>query len=197
MIYLSVVKRVGETSKYAIFIATFCEQLIQENQRSLLDSQGILCEHLSDYWRSFQKSIAMLNQTPSYVEISLLRNSLLKEDIPQFLMEGFNDQWLFDGKIYESTLAFESFSQMWSNCRKLVFVEAKRYMGQIPHYLAEKALLKMADDAERTLAEIFYKNRETWMPSPTAEKTVFPAPLQCSLGAYRLFQYSIYEGTAT
>ncbi len=180
------------TNKYMVFRDSFCAQQLTVLQKSLLAASDELCEQMQERHKAFVKVIAALDQPVVYLEIALLRSSLLIGDTPRFLIEAFDSEWLFGGKICGQVFDIPAFTHIWIALREAVLHEAMRYMGQIPAYTAEKALLEMADETEKALAEILKSGLEQWLPASEFAGE-YHTLRRCFLGMYRSFQHVLYE----
>jgi hypothetical protein len=144
-------------------------------------------------WTDFCSELAHKSCKPEYVEISLLRHSLLNdEDIPVFLFEAFNERWLFGGLAHTKKISLPTLAYILVAFRKDVYNEAKRYIGKIIRPLAKKAFLLQLPDLETHIADLLRANTDTWLLTPDFY-TLFNQDFQCSFGGYRFFQYTLYE----
>jgi hypothetical protein len=143
-------------------------------------------------WANFLIELAQGCSKPEYVEISLLRHTLLRdEDTPVFLFEAFDKRWLFGGLVHTKRVVLPALASILTSFRKDVYKEAKRYTGKIIRPLAKKAFLLQLPDLEAHIADLLKENTDMWLFTPNFH-TLFSQDFQCSFGGYRFFQYALY-----
>ena len=152
-----------------------------------------ICGELQAVWADFCAELTQGGCKPEYVEISLLRHSLLgDEDIPAFLFEAFDERWLFGGLIHTKRVSLPALSSILTSFRKAAYSKAKRYVGKIARSLAKKAYLLQLPEIETHISDLLKENTDTWLTAP-AFHTLFRPEFQCSFGGYRFFQNTLYE----
>jgi len=153
-----------------------------------------ICEEWQSVWESFCAELAKYPHKAEFVETSLLRHTLLQDgDIPVFLLEAFNERWIFGGVFHIKKVSFATLMPIISSFRKTVYLEASRYMGKIPPSLAEKAFLQQLAKLETHISDVLKADLDAWLLTPTVH-SLFSQKFQCSFGGYRFFQNTLYEG---
>jgi len=153
-----------------------------------------ICAEWQSVWEVFCAELGECPCKAEFVEISLLRYSLLQDnETPGFLMEAFNERWIFGGVFHAKKVSLSTLTQIIFSFRETVYLEAKRYMGKISPSLAEKAFLQQLPNLEAHISDVLKADLDAWLLTP-AFHSLFSQKLLCSFGGYRFFQNTLYEG---
>jgi len=173
----------------------YCKSQIDEVYIERLQAEKeSICEEWKAAWEEFCAELAQSDFKAEFVEITLLRHTLLqKDDVPIFLFEAFSERWLFGGLLHRKKVSFSTLTPMISDFRDAVYWEAKRYMGAISPQLAEKAFLEQLPYMETCISDMLKEEIDTWLFT-SAFHSLFAQSFQCSFGGYRFFQNVLYKG---
>jgi len=173
----------------------YCRNQIDEVYIEQLQTEKeSICEEWQTAWEEFCAELEQGGYKAEFVEVSLLRHTLLqKDDVPIFLFEAFDERWLFGGLLHTKKQSLSNLASIISAFRDAVYLEAKKYMGELPLPLAEKAFLDQLPYLETHISDILKESTDTWLLTPAFD-SLFGQNFQCSFGGYRFFQNALYGG---
>ena len=171
----------------------YCEKQLQEVYiQRLQDEKEEICQELKNVWLDFCSELEQQEGKTKFVEISLLRHVvLLKSDEPAFLIEAFDEKWLFDGLIYKKKVSLPALASIISSFKDGMKKEAMKYIARIQFHYGERVFLQYLPEFEEVIAQMLKEEQESWLQLPEFDN-LSHLELQISFGGYRFFQNKIY-----
>jgi hypothetical protein len=144
-------------------------------------------EEWQEVWQELCTELEEQNNKVEFIEISLLRHAIISNDESAFLLEAFDEKWLFDGLLYKKKVSLLSLTSIICSFREDICLESRKYIGKIQFHYGEKAFLQYLPDFEVSIVELLKDRIDTWLQF-SDDYPLFSPNLQLSLGGYRFFQ---------
>lgn len=168
----------------------FCDEWAFSLGEKLIDHANEFILSFMESWQTFLFETSYTLKNTEYIEISLLRESLLGTNSPIICFDSFDTRWIMGGFLQHYTFEIPCFSLLFMNEKVTLLNEAKRYMGAVPSWVAEKIMLEKIYSLDETIARILKNNIDTLNAFGDLDKKT---KLLISFGEYRRFQHTIYE----
>ena len=171
----------------------YCEKQLKDVYIPRLQNEKVeISEDLKREWFDFCSELEQLESETEFIEISLLRHIiLLKSDEPTFLIEAFDEKWLFDGLIYKKKVSLPTLSSILSSFNDGMKLEARKYINRLQFFYGEKVFLQYLPEFEETISKMLKEEIEMWLQLSQFNCISNPK-LQISFGGYRFFQNKVY-----
>ena len=177
---------IKDTSFQAYF-----ERWLEKFRKDLWKQRQQIFDDFLFVWKELCDKVADSCQLVEYIEISVLRSSLCEKGEVWFILEAFDENWLFGSPIVAMDSHMPILTKIFQLHRECVLREARRYIGKIPAKMVMKGILGIMPKIDQTLAMILGENAESLLSCIKSEKTSYSESIRLSLGEYRRFHYKI------
>ena len=167
-----------------------CEQFLDNISISLQNNRFELQTEFLEQIMKIKKLIKCQNQNIAFVEISLLRHSIIAANKVEFCIELCNDDGMFGGLCYQKSFALPIFTGILKKAKNELMIGAKKYIGKIPQAFAEKIMLEYISQIDEILAE-YFSDALSSSEGTEMKALIKDRRICCTMGEYRRFHFKI------